>query len=74
MVGINLNLLGNGVVVCSVTGDIQLTIAIDQRQVTITIKTTGMTGTQRDHVTMIDIVDRGSSITIYRHSIGTCRH
>ena len=58
------------VVVCTIVSDIQLTVSIYQRQVTITVQTTYTTPTDRDEVTVIDIMDRCRSITEYRISIG----
>ena len=57
------------VVISTIVGDVQFTIAIDQRQVTITVQSTYTTSTDRDEVTVIDIVDRSCSITEYSRSI-----
>ena len=63
------NLWVNMMEVGTIVGNIQLTIAIDQRQVTITVQSTYTTSTDRDEVTVIDIVDRSCSITEYSRSI-----
>ena len=70
--------LFNGIVVGTIVGDVQLTIAVNQRQVTIAIQTTSVIGTQRDEVAVIDIIDGSSSIAKHRRCIGigsrrTCR-
>ena len=58
VVGIDAYLLGDGVVVGAVVGDIQFAVTIDQCQVTVTIEAAGVSGSQRDHVTVEDVVDR----------------
>ena len=65
--------LGNGVVVGAVVGDVQLAVAVDQRQVTVAIETTGMTGTQGNEVAVVDIVDGGRGIAEHRSGIGKDR-
>ena len=74
MIVIDGNFLGNAVVVGTIVCDVQLTVAINQRQVTIAIETTRMTGTQRDKVTVIDIIDRGGGIAVYRVDVGSRRN
>ena len=49
----------------TIVGDVQLTITINQSQVTITIESTHATSSDRDKVTVINIVDRCRSITKY---------
>ena len=66
----NCDFTSDGIVVRTIVSDVQTTIAIHEGQVTITIETTGMASTQRDEVTMIDIVDRCCGITKYRRGIG----
>ena len=50
------------VVVCAVVGDVQLAVAIDQRQVAIAIQTTDTTTADGDEVAVIDIVDGGGGV------------
>ena len=66
----NSDFTSNGIVVRTIVSNVQTTIAIYEGQVTIAIKTTGMTRTQRNQVTVIDIVDRGCGISKYRRSVG----
>ena len=68
---INRNLRVNGIEVGTVVGDVQATITIHEGQVAIAIETTGMTRTYGDKVTVIDIVDGGSCITVHEFGIGT---
>ena len=56
--------------VCTVVGDVQLAIAVYQRQVTITVQATDTTPTDGDEVTVIDIMDRGRRVAEYRIGIG----
>ena len=75
---LNSDFLTNTIIVGTIVGDIQSTITIHEGQVTVTIKTTHMVGAQSDEVTVVDIMDRGSSITEDRGGIGkylirTCR-
>ena len=71
MVSIDVDFLGNRVVVGAVVGDIQFTVAIDKGQITVTVETTRMTRTQCNHVAMEHIVDRGRGIAIYRVDVGS---
>ena len=74
MIGINGYFVGDAIVVGAIVRDIQLTITIDQRQVTIAIQSTCMTSTQRNEVTMEDIIDGSRGITEHRIGVGTRRH
>ena len=58
------------VVVGAVVGDVQLAVAVDQRQVAIAVETTGMSRTDGDEVTVVDVVDGGSGITEHRGDVG----
>ena len=60
----------DGIVIRTIVGDVQTAIAIHEGQVTIAIKATSMTSTQRDEVTVVNIVDRCCGITEYRRGIG----
>ena len=73
MVFADANRFGNRVVVGAVVGDVQLTVAVDQCQVSITIETACVPGSQRNHVTVEDIVDRGRGITKHRGGVGVGR-
>ena len=64
------NLWVNMVVVSTVVGDVCFTIAVNQRQVTVTIKAAYTSSTDRDQVAVIDVVYRCRSIAIYRRGIG----
>ena len=66
-------LVFNMIVVGAVVGDVQLTVTINESQVAITIQATGMTSTDSNQVTVIDIVDRSGGITINSSSIGKQR-
>ena len=78
------NLLIHTIIVRTIVGDVQFTIATHYRQVTTTIETASMLGTYRDEVTMEDIIQRssriakdGRSIVIafaVRRYITTCKH
>ena len=61
------------IVVSTIVGDVQLTIAITLRQVTTTIEATGMFGTNGDKVTVIAVIERGCGITKHRGSIRIMR-
>ena len=61
------------IVVGTIVGNVQLTIAIDEGQVTIAIQTAGMTCTNSYQVTIISIMDRGGSISIYCCGVGIQR-
>ena len=50
------------VVVRAVVGDVQLAVAIDQRQVAVAIQTTDASTTDGDEVAVIDIVDGGGGV------------
>ena len=52
-------------VVGAVVSDVQTTVAIHQGEVTITIESTNMSGSDGDEVAVIDIMDRGRYIAIY---------
>ena len=58
----------NGNIEVAVAGS-DSTITIYEGQVTITIQTSCMSCTQRNQVTVIDIVDGGCGITEYRSSV-----
>ena len=73
MIGVNINFLTDGIIVGAIIGDIQTTVAIYERQVTITIKTTSMTRTQGNEVTMVSIMDRSRHIAIHRSGVGIHR-
>ena len=53
------------VIVRTIVRDVQSTITIDKGQVAITVQTTRMSCTQRNQVTVIDIVDGGCGVTEY---------
>ena len=63
MIILNSDLLGNGIVVGTVVGDVQFPVAVDECQVAFTVQTACMACTQSNQVAVIDIVDRGSGIT-----------
>ena len=52
-------------IVRTVVGDVQTSVAVNQCQVTITIETTDMSGTDGDEVTVITVVDGCCSVTKY---------
>ena len=58
------------IIVCTIVSDIQTTVTIDKGQVTITVQTTRASCTQRNQVTVIDIVDRSCSITKHCGRVG----
>ena len=66
----NGNFLRNGIVVGTIVGDVQLTVAIDQRQVAVTIETASVSCTQGDEVAMIHIVDGCRGITKHGWGVG----
>ena len=74
MVCIDVDFLGNRVVVGAVVGDIQFTVAVDKGQITVTVESARMTRAQRNHVAMEHIVDRGRGITVYRIDVGSRRN
>ena len=53
------------IIVSTIVGDVQSTIAVHEGQVTITVQTTRTSCSQGNQVTMIDVVDRGCSVTEY---------
>ena len=64
------NLLTQSIVVRTIVGDIQFTITTHHRQVTTTVETTRMLGTNRDEVVMIDIIERRCGIAEYGDRVG----
>ena len=64
------NLICNAVVVRSVVGDVQSAIAVDERQVAVTIETTHMVGTDGDEVSLVDVVDGCRGIAKHGGGIG----
>ena len=54
---INRNFRVNGIVVRTVVGNVQLTITVNECQVTVTVKTTCMSSTQCNKVAMIYVMD-----------------
>ena len=60
-------------IVGTVVGDIQLAVAIYEGQVTIAIQATGMTCSDSNEVTVINIMDRCRSVTINRLIVGILR-
>ena len=64
------NLFVHAVVVSTVVGDVQFTIATYHRQVATTIEATRMLGTHGDEVLMVDIVECSRCIAEYRRSVG----
>ena len=67
---INTNGLLQSVVVGTIVGDIQFTVAIDHGQVTTTIDTSCMLGTHGDEVTMEYIIERGRGVAVNCRSVG----
>ena len=61
------------VIVRTIVSDVQSTITINEGQVAITVQTTRMSCTQRNQVTMIDIVDGGCGVTEHRSGVGIDR-
>ena len=66
MILVDGDFLGNGIIVGAVVGDVQFTVAIDERQVTITIQSTGVTSAKRNQVAVEDIVDSGVTLDFIR--------
>ena len=58
------------VVVGAVVGDVQLTIAVYHTQVTTTIETTGMLGSDSDEITVVDIIECRGGIAVDGRGIG----
>ena len=79
MIFVDTDIFGDMVVVRAIVRDVQATVAVDERQVTITVEAARMTRTDRDEVTVVDIVDGcrgiaedGGGISI--HLVTTRRH
>ena len=64
------NLLVKSIVVGTIVGDVQFTIATHHRQVTTTIETARMLCTYSDEVVMIDIVQGCRRIAEYGDRVG----
>ena len=64
------NLLIHTIVVGTIVGDVQLTIATHHRQVATAIEAASMLGTHGDKVMMIDIVECCCGITKYSNLVG----
>ena len=64
------NLGRDAVVIGTVIGDVQLTVAVHEGQVTLAIDATGMAGTNGNEVTVIHIVNGGCGIAIHRGGVG----
>ncbi len=64
------NFFGNVIVVGTIVGNVQSTIAIYEREVTITVQSTKVSCSQGNQVAVIYIVDRCCSITKYRCGVG----
>ena len=56
--------------VCSIVGDVQLTVAIHHREVATAIQTTRMLRTDGDEVAVIHVIERCCRVTEDRRSIG----
>ena len=61
------------IVVGTVVGDVQFTIAVDEGQVAVTIETTGISCSDGDEVTVIYIMDRSRGIAKNRGGISIQR-
>ena len=70
---LNRDFLGNGVVVCTVVGDVQTTVAVDEGQVTIAIQTADMSRTHGNQVAVVGIVEGGRGIAEHRGGVGIDR-
>ena len=64
------DVIRHAVVVGTVVGNVQFAVAVDQRQVTVAIKTAYMLRTDGDEVAVIDIHDIGADITHHRLRVG----
>ena len=64
------NLLVQSVVVGTIVGDVQLTIATYYRKVTTAVETAGMLCTYSDEVVMIDVVQGCRRIAEYGNRVG----
>ena len=58
------------ILVCTVVGDVQLAVSVNEGQVTIAIQTTRMSGTNGNQVAVVDIMDSSGGITEYSLGIG----
>ena len=59
----------DGIIISTVVGDIQATIAVHESQVTIAVQTAHTSCAQGNQITMIDIVYRCRSITEHRSGV-----
>ena len=58
------------VVVGAIVSDVQLTIAVNHREVAATVDATGMLSADSNEVAMVDIVDGRSRVAKHRCSVG----
>ena len=59
-------------IVCTVIGNVQATVAVNEGQVAVAIESANMSRTDSDEVTVITIVNRCRGITINRRGVGVC--
>ena len=64
------DIIRHAIVVGAVVGDVQLTIAVDECQVTVAIDTTHMLGTNRDEVAVEDVDHIGRHIAVHGLLVG----
>ena len=61
------------VVVGAVVGDVQLTVALHQREVATAIDAAGVLGAYGDEVAVIDVVERRRGVAVYGGGVGILR-
>ena len=57
VIGVDVNLFLDVIIVGAVVGDVQASVAVDERQVAIAIEAAGVACTQGDEVTVVDVVN-----------------
>ena len=70
LVGINIDLRVNRIIVGAIVRNVQTTIAVDQGEVTIAVETTDMMGAQGDKVAVVDVMDGGGGVAIDGDGVG----
>ena len=70
LVGVHVYLLLQSVVVGAVVGNVQLAVAVDQRQVAAAIESAHMLGTHGDEVAPVDVAQSGRHVAEHGHGVG----
>ena len=78
VIGVDVYLALYVIVVSAIVGDVQASVAVDEGQVSVAVKTARMTRTECDEVAVVDVVYGGRGVAEHRGGVGvdgsrTCR-